>query len=280
MIAQLTWLRRLGAAATLTLMATTQAGADDMKDIATGLLTQGIAGGDIAYLEAHVAEDYIQHNPQVPDGRAGLIGFVQSLATLDGGAAISPARVLRDGDFVAVHSEARFGSDHFVVFDLFRFEDGKAVEHWDTIQAKPDSTVSGRTMTDGLTEVTDLDQTESNRKLVMDFYREVLIEGQIERAGAYLGSYYHQHNPQIADGLEGLTAFFTYLQDTGIPFSLTRTHRSVAEGNFVLLHTEGQIGGVPHAFFDLFRVEDGRIVEHWDVVQPVPAEMAHNNGMF
>lgn len=251
-----------------------------MKDITMGILTQGIAGGDIAYLEAHVAENYIQHSPQVPDGRAGLIGFVQSLADLEGGVDIQPIRVLRDGDLVAVHSEARFGPNHFLAFDLFRFENGVAVEHWDTFQVRPDTTVSGRTMTDGPTEITDLDQTEANRQLVMDFYREVLIEGQIGRAAAYLGDYYHQHNPQIADGLEGFTAFFTYLQDNGISFSLSQTHRSIAEGNYVLLHSEGQIGGAPHAFFDLFRVEGGRIVEHWDVVQPVPAEMAHDNGMF
>lgn len=280
MIAQSTWLCRLVATTTLTLMAATQAGAEDMKDIANGILTQGIAGGDVAYLEAHVAEDYIQHNPQVPDGRDGLIGFVQSLATLEGGAEISPVRVLRDGNLVAVHSEARFGPDHFVVFDVFRFQDGMAVQHWDTVQSRPESTISGRTMTDGPTQVTDQEQTEANRQLVLDFYREVLIDGRIERAADYLGPYYHQHNPQIADGLEGFTAFFTYLQDNEIPFSLTETHRSIAEGNFVLLHSEGQIGGAPHAFFDLFRVESGRIVEHWDVVQPIPEDMAHDNGMF
>lgn len=148
------------------------------------------------------------------------------------------------------------------------------------VQPKPDSTVSGRSMTDGPTEITDLEQTEANRQLVMDFYTEALIEGQVDRAAEYLGPYYHQHNPQIADGLEGFTAFFTYLLDNEIPFSLSQTHRSIAEGSFVLLHSEGQIGGAPHAFFDLFRVEAGRIVEHWDVVQPVPSEMAHDNGMF
>ena len=154
------------------------------------------------------------------------------------------------------------------------------MEHWDTVQPRPDSTASGRSMTDGPTDMMDFDRTEANRQLVMDFYREVLIEGQIDRAEQYLGATYHQHNPQIADGLEGFTAFFTHLQENKIPFSLTRTHRTIAEGNFVLLHSEGQIGGAPHAFFDLFRVEDGRIVEHWDVVQPIPTEMAHDNGMF
>ena len=251
-----------------------------MKEIATGILTQGIAPGDRTFIKTHVSEDYIQHNPRVPDRREGLLAFIEGLQGLEGGIEINPVRVLQDGDLLAVHSEARFGTDHFVVFDLFRFENGLAAEHWDTVQPRPATTVSGRTMTDGPTEITDYDQTEANRAVVMEFYQKVLIEGQVSVSGDYLGDYYHQHNPQIADGLEGFTAFFNHIQKNQVPFSITTTHRSIAEGNFVLLHSEGQIGGTPHVFFDLFRVEDGRIVEHWDVVQAVPEEMAHGNGMF
>ncbi len=272
--------RPIGAAIILGLTIATSAGAQDMKDIATGILTQGIAHGDRAFIEAHVAEGYVQHNPTVPDGRAGLLAFVEGLQTLEGGIEISPVRVLQDDDLVAIHSEARFGSDVYIVFDLFRFEEGLAVEHWDAIQPRPETTVSGRSMIDGPTAITDRDQTEANRALVMDFYQKVLIEGQIDRSSTYLGADYHQHNPQIADGFEGFAMFFKHIQENQIPFSLTQTHRSIAEGNFVLLHSEGQIGGKPHAFMDLFRVEDGKIVEHWDVVQEVPAEMAHDNGMF
>lgn len=251
-----------------------------MKDIATGILTQGIAQGDRAFIATHVAEDYIQHNPRVPDRREGLLTFIEGLQDLEGGIEINPVRVLQDGDLVAVHSDARFGTDHFVVFDLFRFEGGLAAEHWDTVQPRPATTVSGRTMIDGPTEIADYDQTEANRTLVVECYRRALIEGQVSAAGDYLGDDYHQHNPQIADGLEGFTAFFNHIQENQIPFSITTTHRSIAEGNFVLLHSEGRIGGTPHAFFDLFRVSNGKIVEHWDVVQAVLKDMAHDNGMF
>jgi predicted SnoaL-like aldol condensation-catalyzing enzyme len=273
-------LRPLSLAAAFATAFAATAGADPMKDIATGLLVQGIAGGDIAYVEAHVAEDYIQHNPTVPDGRAGLIGLIEGTRSIEGGVEVTPVRVLLDGDLVAVHSDASFGSAHVVIVDLFRFEDGQVAEHWDIIQPRPETTVSGRGMTDGSAEILDLDRTEANRQLVLDFYREVLIEGHLDRSGAYLGSEYRQHNPQVADGLDGLTAFFTHLRESGIPVSLDTIHRSIAEGNFVLLHVEGTIAGAPHAFFDLFRVEDGRVVEHWDVIQAVPAEMPHQNGMF
>ena len=273
-------LSRVGGALALTLSLLTTAGASDVKEIAVGILTQGIAQGDRSFIETHVAERYIQHNPSVPDGRKGLLAFVKGLQDLEGGVEINPIRVLQDGNLVAVHSEARFGSDRVVVFDLFRIEDGRAAEHWDAVQPRPKTTVSGRTMTDGPTEITNRDQTEANRALVLEFYQKVLIEGQVSLASEYLGDYYHQHNPQIADGLEGFTAFFKHIQDNQIPFRLTTTHRSIAEGNFVLLHSEGQIDETPHAFFDLFRVENGKIVEHWDVVQAVPEKMAHDNGMF
>ncbi len=251
-----------------------------MKETAVRILTHGIAQGDLAFLESNVAENYTQHNPNVRDGREGLLAFVESIQGPEGSIEFTPIRVLQDGSLVAVHSEARFGQDHSVVFDLFRFEDGLAVEHWDTVQPRPETTVSGRTMTEGPTEITERDETEANRRLVTDFYQSVLIEGQLSLAANYLGDQYHQHNPQIGDGLEGFTAFFNYIQENQIPFSVTKTHRSIAEGNFVLLHSEGQIGGTPHAFFDLFRVDDGKIVEHWDVVQAIPESMAHDNGML
>ena len=110
----------------------------------------------------------------------------------------------------------------------------------------------------------------------------VLIGGQFDKAADYIvgGDGYLQHNPQIGDGLAALGAAFGALAEAGTPVSYARVHRTVAEGNFVFLMSEGAIGQTPTAFFDLFRVEDGRIVEHWDVVSPIPSEMAHDNGKF
>ncbi len=251
----------------------------DYKEIAVRILTQGIAKGDTEYLKSVIAENYIQHNPLVPDGRDGLVGMVKHLKASEALFEIEPVRAIQDGDMVAIHGR-HVGESESTAFDLFRFENGLALEHWDGIQPAPETTVSGRSMTDGQTEVTDHDKTEENRALVTSFDTEVLINGNAEKMAAYLGDLYLQHNPNIADGADGLMAFFTYLQENNISFSLTKTHRSIAEGNFVLLQSEGRIGSKPNAFYDLFRVENGKIVEHWDVVQEIPDEMAHNNGMF
>ncbi len=246
---------------------------------AVDILVRGIAGGDTDFLEHIVAEDYKQHNPRVPDGREGLIGMVKHLQSEGGSFTVEPVRIIADGDVVAVHGR-HTGVGESAAFDVFAFRDGVAVEHWDGIQEPPDTTVSGRSMIDGPTEITDLDRTEQNRKLVVDFYQEILIDGRTERLGEYLGETYHQHNPGIADGAEGLMGFLDHIQENTIPFELIKTHRSIAEGNFVLLQSEGRIAGTPHVFYDLFRVADGRIVEHWDTVQEIPTEMVHDNGMF
>lgn len=251
----------------------------DLKEIAVGILTEGIAKGDRAFIERHVAEDYIQHNPQVADGRAGMLAMVDFLQAQGIQPRINPVRVLRDGDLVAIHSDMVVGNE-IVVFDVFRFEDGVAVQHWDGIQPKPDMTVSGRSMTDGPTEITDRDQTEANRTLVVNLVTDVLMNGRFDRIPDYIGETYMQHNPQVGDGIEGMQAFVAYLQESDISFSFDTIHNVVAEGNFVLTQSEGSFGGAPTAFYDLFRVEDGRVVEHWDVIQQIPAEMAHDNGMF
>ncbi len=258
---------------------TTIAYADDLKNSAVGILEQGLIGGDKAFIEKNVAEGYIQHNPVAPDGRAGLLGFVDYAQTLKPNLSVNPVRVLRDGDLVAVHSEYNIGGKK-IIFDLFRFKDGKAVEHWDGIQDKPEKTVSGRTMTDGPTEIIDLEKTDENRKLVNNFVTDILVNGKADKLTQYIGDTYHQHNPNIGDGVEGLGKFLAYLKENNISFGYKKIHNIVAEGNFVMTQSEGDIGGKTNAFYDLFRVEDGKIVEHWDVVQEVPAEMAHENGMF
>ncbi len=251
----------------------------DMKDLAVGVLTEGLVAGNKDYIEKNVAKNYIQHNPNVPDGQSGLLAFIDNLQLPKPDFNIEPVRVLHDGNLVAIHSKYKSGGD-YVVFDLFRIKDGKVVEHWDGSQKSPEKTVSGRSMIDGSMAMKDLDKTDANRTIVTNFVQDIIMDGKGDKLAQYIGDIYHQHNPNISDGREGLAKFFDDLKDNNISFSFTKIHRVVAEGNFVLTHSEGQIGGVTNAFFDLYRVEDGMLVEHWDVVQEVPAEMAHENGMF
>lgn len=96
------------------------------------------------------------------------------------------------------------------------------------------------------------------------------------------GDRYIQHNPAIADGLSGLGAALTEMAQQGIAMTYTRLHKVLGEGNFVLTISEGNFGGKDVAFYDLFRVEAGKIAEHWDVIEPIPAkeEWKNPNGKF
>ncbi|MGW0710047.1 ester cyclase [Streptomyces sp. NPDC002643] len=168
-----------------------------------------------------------------------------------------------------------------VAFDVFRVDaDGKIAEHWDGLAPQVADTVSGRSQTDGPTESTGADRTEANRALVTEFAQKVLVGADYSVLTDYISTEtYHQHNPEAADGLDGFEAAATTWAEQGKNLLYKKVHKVIAEGDFVLLQSEGEFGG-PVAFYDLFRVADGKIAEHWDVVMPVPAELPHDNGLF
>lgn len=224
---------------------------------------------------------YIQHNLGVADGLAGF-GAVLHNAPPDG-FKVNVVRVFEDGDFVFTHSEYDFFGPK-AGFDVFRFEDGQIVEHWDNLAPIQPQNPSGRTQFDGPTEVEDLDRTEANKTLVRSFVETVLIGGDTSDLTAFINpDVYHQHNTAIADGLDGLGAALQYFAENGLVMELDRVHRVLGEGNFVLTMSEGRFGAGEHtAFYDLFRVADDRIVEHWDVIETIPpeSEWKNTNGKF
>ena len=111
--------------------------------------------------------------------------------------------------------------------------------------------------------------------------RTVLIGGQAARAPAFISATtYLQHNPMVADGLSSLGEALVALAANGMAMRYLKTHRIVAEGDMVFVMSEGLMGQTPTAFFDLFRVANGEIVEHWDTMAEIPAQMAHANGKF
>lgn len=224
---------------------------------------------------------YIQHNLAVGDGLAGFGAVLQALPPKS--AKVNTVRAFQEGDFVFTHTDYNFFGPK-IGFDIFRFENGLIVEHWDNLQetpAKPNP--SGHTMIDGETTVKDLDKTESNKTLVKNFVEDILVNGKMERlAGYFDGDNYIQHNPQIPDKLSGLGATLEGLAKQGIFLKYDKVHRVLGEGNFVLVVSEGHFGKDYNAFYDLFRVENGKIAEHWDVIEPVPAKenWKNNNGKF
>lgn len=240
---------------------------------------------DASTIEDLVAVDYIQHNPFIPTGRDAFVALFPALE--QNGTKVENVRMLEEGNFIAMHNlwtgAAPFGADTVVTFDILRFDDnGLIAEHWDAIQPWESQTVSGRTMIDGPTNITDLDKTAANKALAQTIIQDVLMGQNPDNITNLISAeQYHQHNPGIGDGLEGIQAAVEFLISIDNMFQYTTIHKIIGEGNFVLTVSEGQWNGTTNAFYDLFRMENGKAVEHWDVIQPVPTEgLANDNGMF
>lgn len=234
--------------------------------------------GPVAYINP---EKYIQHNLAVADG---LAGFGEVMAHLPKGSGrANPVRVFQDRDLVFAHTDYDFFGPK-IGFDIFRFENRKIVEHWDNLQEKPGGpNPSGHTMIDGPTEATDLEKTPANKALVRAFLEEVLVNGRMERlAGYFDGDRYVQHNPQVADGLSGLGTALQAMAKQGMAMKYDRVHKVLGEGSFVLAVSEGSFGGRPTSFYDLFRIDHGKIAEHWDVIETIPSrdQWKNANGKF
>ncbi len=244
-----------------------------------------VSQGDIVTMRELANADYIQHNPFVPTGLEPFIGLLPVLK--EAGTTAENVRMFEDGNYVFMHNiwrnAAPFGADQMVAFDIIRVDEhGKVAEHWDAMTVLVNETASGRSQTDGPTELTDLDKTEANKALAVSLIENVLMGKDPSKITDYISAEsYAQHNPMIADGLSGIVEAVEALTARNNMFKYTTIHKVLGEGNFVLTVSEGQWSGQTHAFYDLFRMDDGMIVEHWDVIQPVPTEgLANSNGMF
>lgn len=223
---------------------------------------------------------YIQHNPQTHEGSEGLADLFKRLSETN--PRVNVVRAFEDGDFVFGHTEYDFATRR-IGFEVYRFEGGQAVEHWDNIQPRVGPNAAGRSMVDGSTEAVDLGQTESNRVLVREFVETVLVGGAIDRLSEYIDAdVFADHNPRLDGSAAGLHAAL----EEGAPgkrqIDYQRVHRVLAEGNFVLCVSEGEFAGTHSAFYDLFRVARGKIAEHWDTTEKVvpKSEWKNDNGKF
>jgi predicted SnoaL-like aldol condensation-catalyzing enzyme len=241
-------------------------------------LLKGIETGDPASVEVISPEKYIQHNPQTHEGRDGLAALFKRISKSS--PRVNIARVFADGDYVFGHTEYDFATRR-IGFEVFRFEGDLAVEHWDNIQPRRGPNPAGHSMVDGPTEATDPSKTEVHRELVRSFVETVLIERRLEQLEAFIDDQrFTQHSPELGDGLQPLRAALEAPVADGIHYQ--RLHRVLADGSFVLTVSEGSKGGKHSAFYDLYRVADGKLVEHWDTIEAVAptSEWKNDNGKF
>jgi predicted SnoaL-like aldol condensation-catalyzing enzyme len=127
----------------------------------------------------------------------------------------------------------------------------------------------------------DASQMDANKKVVVEFYDAAINQKNFEAASKFLGPRYTQHNPRAADGPEGLKAFLAFLREK-FPDYHSEIKRVFADGDYVILHVHNvpTAGSRGNAIIDIFKLENGKIVEHWDVRQEIPEQAANANTMF
>ncbi|GGG52176.1 nuclear transport factor 2 family protein [Paenibacillus radicis (ex Gao et al. 2016)] len=229
---------------------------------------ESLANGQPEAIMNYIHPDkYIQHNQALPDGRAAMLGALKHLKEV--GTKVSIKRTFVDGDFVVLHSIYDFHGPK-IGFDIFRFENGLIVEHWDNLQEMVEKTPSQHSMIDGPVMIKDIGKTDANKAYVKNFVEDIMIGKNRSLLTTYFnGDNYIQHDPHIADGLSGLAAAVKVMEEQHIEMQYTYVHQVIGQGDFVLTVSEGLINGEPNAFYDLFRVENGKIAEHWDVIEPI-----------
>ncbi|OEJ99155.1 hypothetical protein A8C32_08250 [Flavivirga aquatica] len=244
-------------------------------------------GQNLTLVNKYYANGYIQHNPTIADGKAGLVATLQNF--INNGISIERdlSRVVAQGDRVFIHSRVKFIQNEaiinaVIIGDIFRIENEKIKEHWDVIQQEPNPSVSaanGNTMIDGAGNPDyNISETDLNRNIntASSIMNKVLGDGQLNLVPTLFQEPYIQHNPNIPNGTDALVNFLT---NNG-PLNL-ETKQIIAEGDLVV--TFNHIMSFNNANIDMFRLnEEGKANEHWDIIQSIPSEddFAHDNGFF
>lgn len=136
--------------------------------------------------------------------------------------------------------------------------------------------IHGQSQSDGLKK---FQQQESNKKMVLEFYQELFGDKNPDAINKYIGDKYIQHNPGLPDGKEALLqAVKIWFKDA--PKEKVDFRHVAADGDLVFLHVRSSLGPKIRAIVDIFRIENGKIVEHWDVIQEVPEKSANDHPLF
>ncbi|MFK7972385.1 MAG: nuclear transport factor 2 family protein [Bacteroidia bacterium] len=238
---------------------------------ARSLYIQGIKEGNIEVVKTFTGDRYTQHSTGVADGTEGFIDFFKGFLERTTNRDIRIIRAFEDENFVFVHAyqDIDHGSAKWITTDLFDTDEhDKIIEHWDVIDAykEANETVSGNDMILGDFEIKDLDKTASNKALIRSFIVDVFQNGNHDAVENYVSSdKYIQHNPNVPNGIDAVKQFLA-TQD----FQYDFVFKVVGQGDHVVSYSKAIYNGTELAVFDIFRIENGKIVEHWDNMEPIP----------
>jgi predicted SnoaL-like aldol condensation-catalyzing enzyme len=250
---------------------------------ATSLYMEGIRDGNPRQaVEAYTGDRYTQHSTGVRDGVEGFVEFFEPFIERNPSRDIQVIRGFEDGRYVFLHvyQNINDGEAEWVTTDFFDTDDNdKIIEHWDIIAPFHAATPSGHTSVDGPTEIVDLDKTDQNKAVVRELIEQVLMaDGDPSRIAEFVSEDYIQHNPEVPDGLEPFRAL---VMADDRPLWYSEIVLLVGRGNFVATLCRASFDGAPYAQCDIFRLADGKIVEHWDNAEAIGPESEWvNSGKF
>lgn len=242
--------------------------------------------GSVKGMDYYSDSEYVQHNLGMADGKPAVAAFFSGKPT---GVTVDNHFLMEDGDITVSFSTyggtwGKFvgtNSDQ-VGFDVFHFKDGLMVEHWDNLINVTDPVIdkiSGNSQVNNLGIPSDPMNTDKNKALVSNMVSEVLMKGGWSKRGDYFSTGYIQHSPGVPNGTDWMASF-----DEGFKFYKSSEY-VYGQGNYVLAMSEGYPDsktGLSTAYYDLFRIENDLIIEHWDTQQIIPAEKdwANSNGKW
>lgn len=250
------------------------------KDLVLNALAKVFDAQKTELIETYYHPQYIQHSPEIKDGVDGLSEAITQMRDNGITVAREVVRVVAQDNLVATQSRVTIGAHTMIVGDLFRIQDGKIIEHWDASQVEtPKSkTANGNSMIDGggnpNADVSEADLAR-NKEMATDFFAKG-IAGDVATLKRLFGEEYIQHNPQVPNGIEPILGFF---KNSDGKLSNVTVHQTVSEGDLTFALVEYADWG--NAVIEIVRHDDeGKIVEHWDMVQEIPKDFSHENGMF
>lgn len=230
---------------------------------------------DFSTLETYFSPDYIQHNPALRNGRDELTTFKKANVPFS---TTELLHCLGDRDLVFfVERVTGLVPEPLCFFDIYRMEDGRIVEHWDAYERTAGPNPSGRIMFDSATDIGDADATEATRALVTKLVSTVFVLDHLDRLGEFVHEDVRQYSSGIADGLEGLRQHFLQSQWFTGAVEYRALRKVIAEGQIAMTASDAVIGETPYVIFDLWRVEDGKVVEHTSLRQRVEQSTFHHN---
>lgn len=217
---------------------------------------------------------YVEHNPLAADGAFGLIEYIERSQERSD---LKVLRAFEDGSYVVTQAQGGVSGDT-VLFDVFKRRNGLIIEHWAFSSEMGAPNESGHTQADGPTEPNPNEDGEKNKSIVREYYEAVHLAGDHGKIRDYFsGDYCVRHEPGVADGV---TAFMRDLEVLTQNRTIDEIRLVLAQSDFVFLAAKGTVEGRPCAYIDLYRVEAGKIVEHWGFPEEVPPQRRNGNGML